>query len=49
MHACMHTYINTYIYKKYVNQIKTANNVVGDLGFLFLGKSSDVVEWSCFF
>ena len=30
-----------------VNQIKTANNAVGDL--VFLGKSSDVVEWSFFF
>ena len=32
-----------------VNQIKTANNAVGDLGFLFFGKSSDAVEWSSFF
>ena len=28
-----------------VNQIKTANNAVGDL----FCKSSDAVEWSCFF
>ena len=27
--------------------IKTANNVVGDL--VFFCKSSDAVEWSCFF
>ena len=35
----------------YVNQIKTANNVVGNLFFLFFVfcKSSDAVEWSCFF
>ena len=30
-----------------VNQIKTANNVVGVL--VFFCKSSDAVEWSCFF
>ena len=31
-----------------VNQIKTANNAVGGLVFCFF-KSSDAVEWSCFF
>ena len=31
-----------------VNQIKTANHAVGDLVFS-CGKSSDAVEWSCFF
>ena len=30
-----------------VYQIKIANNAVGDLVFFF--KSSDAVEWSCFF
>ena len=29
----------------YVNQIKTANNEVGDF---FFCQSSDAVEWSCF-
>ena len=33
----------------HVNQIKTANNVVGDLVFFFFCKSSDAVEWSRFF
>ena len=32
-----------------VNQIKTANNVVGDLFFCCCCKSSDAAEWSCFF
>ena len=32
----------------HVNQIKTANNAVGDLVFIFW-KSSDAVEWSCLF
>ena len=31
-----------------VNQIKTANNAVGNLGF-FVCESSDAMEWSCFF
>ena len=33
----------------YVNQIKTANNAVGDRVLFFFGKSSDAVEWSSFF
>ena len=32
----------------FIYQIKTANNAVGKL-FFFFGKSSDAVEWSCFF
>ena len=33
----------------YVNQIKTANNAVGELVFFVcVCKSSDAVEWSCF-
>ena len=32
-----------------VNQIKTANNAVGDLVCFFFFKSSDAVELSCFF
>ena len=31
----------------YVNQIKTANNAVSDL--VFFCKSSDAMEWSCFY
>ena len=43
MSICLLLYI-------YVNQIKTANNAVGDLVFfVFFCKSSDAVEWSCFF
>ena len=39
----MYTYIYIYIH---VDQIKTANNAVGELGFFC--KSSDAMEWSFF-
>ena len=47
-----HMFVYTYIYVCVcvcVNQIKTANNTVGDLVLFFIGKSSDAVEWSCSF